>query len=124
MSFIDTFSTPRSAKRALARVEDACRVAGRVCARGGIRLEHGQLDRLTLGRHREAGLPVRRDIRHPYEVLGAIGARVLDRDLPVAAAQTAFQEDGRLHDDQHPGGDRRRADDGGGAGPGRRLMVG
>ena len=35
------------------------------------------------------------------KVLGAIGARVLDRDLPVAAAQTAFHEDGRLHDDQH-----------------------
>ena len=35
------------------------------------------------------------------KVLGAIGARVLDRDLPVAAAHTAFHEDGRLHDDQH-----------------------
>lgn len=35
------------------------------------------------------------------KVLGAIGARVLDRDLPVAAADTAFHEDGRLHDDQH-----------------------
>jgi chromate reductase len=35
------------------------------------------------------------------KVLGAIGARVLDRDLPVAAVQTAFHEDGRLHDDQH-----------------------
>jgi chromate reductase len=34
------------------------------------------------------------------KVLGAIGARVLDRDLPVAAAHTAFR-DGRLHDDQH-----------------------
>ena len=35
------------------------------------------------------------------KVLGAIGARVLDRDLPVGAAHTAFQADGRLHDDQH-----------------------
>ncbi len=35
------------------------------------------------------------------KVLGAIGARVLDRDLPVAAAHEAFHEDGRLHDDQH-----------------------
>ena len=35
------------------------------------------------------------------KVLGAIGARVLDRDLPVAAVHTAFHEDGRLHDDQH-----------------------
>ena len=34
------------------------------------------------------------------KVLGAIGARVLDRDLPVAAAHMAFL-DGRLHDDQH-----------------------
>jgi chromate reductase, NAD(P)H dehydrogenase (quinone) len=34
------------------------------------------------------------------KVLGAIGARVLDRDLPVAAAHTAFRA-GRLHDDQH-----------------------
>ena len=34
------------------------------------------------------------------KVLGAIGARVLDRDLPVAAAHVAFL-DGRLHDDQH-----------------------
>ena len=35
------------------------------------------------------------------KVLGAIGARVLDRDLPVAAAHAAFRDDGRLHDDQH-----------------------
>ncbi len=30
------------------------------------------------------------------KVLGAIGARVIDRDLPVAAAHQAFREDGRL----------------------------
>jgi hypothetical protein len=47
---------PTLREEALARVEDAHRVAGRVGARGGIRLEHGQLDRLTLGRHREAEL--------------------------------------------------------------------
>ena len=35
------------------------------------------------------------------KVLGAIGARVVDRDLAVAAAHTAFHEDGYLHDDQH-----------------------
>jgi chromate reductase, NAD(P)H dehydrogenase (quinone) len=35
------------------------------------------------------------------KVLGAIGARVLDRDLALPAAHTAFHEDGRLHDDQH-----------------------
>ena len=35
------------------------------------------------------------------KVLGAIGARVLDRDLPVATAQRAFHEDGHLQDDQH-----------------------
>jgi chromate reductase len=35
------------------------------------------------------------------KVLGATGARVLDRDLPVPAAHTAFDEHGRLHDDQH-----------------------
>jgi chromate reductase len=36
------------------------------------------------------------------KVLGAIGARVLNRDLPVPAAHTAFR-DGRLHDDQRHG---------------------
>ena len=36
------------------------------------------------------------------KVLGAIGARVLDRDLAVSAAHTAFSN-GRLHDDQHHG---------------------
>ena len=35
------------------------------------------------------------------KVLGAIGARVIDRDLPVATAQMAFHDDGRLQDDQH-----------------------
>ena len=35
------------------------------------------------------------------KVLGAIGARVLDRDLAVGAAHTAFHDDGRFHDDQH-----------------------
>lgn len=35
------------------------------------------------------------------KVLGAIGARVLDRDLALPAAHTAFHQDGRLHDDQH-----------------------
>jgi len=30
------------------------------------------------------------------KVLGAIGARVIDRDLPVAAAHEAFHEEGRL----------------------------
>jgi len=35
------------------------------------------------------------------KVLGAIGARVLDRDLAVGAADAAFHEDGTLHDDQH-----------------------
>jgi len=30
------------------------------------------------------------------KVLGAIGARVVDRDLPVAAAHQAFDDDGRL----------------------------
>jgi chromate reductase len=34
------------------------------------------------------------------KVLGAIGARVIDRDLAVPAADTAFRN-GRLHDDQH-----------------------
>ena len=40
----------------LARVEDARSVAGRVGTRGGKGLEHGQLDRLTSGRHQEAEL--------------------------------------------------------------------
>jgi chromate reductase len=35
------------------------------------------------------------------KVLGAIGARVLDRDLAVGGADSAFHENGRLHDDQH-----------------------
>ncbi len=35
------------------------------------------------------------------KVLGAIGARVLDRDLAVGGADSAFHDDGRLHDDQH-----------------------
>jgi len=35
------------------------------------------------------------------KVLGAIGARVLDRDLAVGTADTAFHADGTLHDDQH-----------------------
>ncbi len=35
------------------------------------------------------------------KVLGAIGARVLDRDLAVARAESAFHENGRFHDDQH-----------------------
>jgi chromate reductase len=35
------------------------------------------------------------------KVLGAIGARVLDRDLALPAAHTAFHQSGRLHDDQH-----------------------
>ena len=35
------------------------------------------------------------------KVLGAIGARVLDRDLGIGTADTAFHEDGHLHDDQH-----------------------
>ena len=37
------------------------------------------------------------------KVLGAIGARVIDRDLPVAAAHLAFDGDGRL-----PAGDHER----------------
>jgi chromate reductase len=32
------------------------------------------------------------------KVLGAMGARVIDRDLPVAKADAAFTEDGRLAD--------------------------
>jgi chromate reductase, NAD(P)H dehydrogenase (quinone) len=32
------------------------------------------------------------------KVMGAIGARVLDRDLPVAKGDSAFTEDGRLAD--------------------------
>jgi chromate reductase len=32
------------------------------------------------------------------KVMGAIGARVIDRELPVAKADDAFTEDGRLAD--------------------------
>ena len=35
------------------------------------------------------------------KVLGAIGARVIDRDLPVGYVHAAFSDDGRLHDDRH-----------------------
>jgi chromate reductase, NAD(P)H dehydrogenase (quinone) len=35
------------------------------------------------------------------KVLGAIGARVIDRELPVAAADEAFDEHGRLQSDEH-----------------------
>jgi chromate reductase len=34
------------------------------------------------------------------KVLGAAGARVLDRELAVARAESAFREDGRLADDE------------------------
>jgi chromate reductase, NAD(P)H dehydrogenase (quinone) len=33
--------------------------------------------------------------------MGAIGARVLDRELPVGKADDAFTEDGRLADLEH-----------------------
>ena len=35
------------------------------------------------------------------KVLGATGARVLERDLPVAKAADAFDADGRLIDPEH-----------------------
>ncbi len=34
------------------------------------------------------------------KVLGAIGARVLDRELPVPSADEQFDAAGRLHDDE------------------------
>ena len=47
---------PALREEALARVEDARRVARRVGTRGGKGLDDGQLDRLTRGRHQEAEL--------------------------------------------------------------------
>jgi chromate reductase, NAD(P)H dehydrogenase (quinone) len=38
------------------------------------------------------------------KVLGAIGARVLDRHLPVAAARDAFRPDGRFVECEHHNG--------------------
>src|ERR671922_2518594 len=35
------------------------------------------------------------------KVLGALGARVVDRELPVGLADDAFPEDGRLVDEEH-----------------------